>query len=65
MSKREDAQAVLSLAYKYYDLLSCIEGQRSGLLTDEIIRFNAQMIEVANEGIKTRLCELAGEIEYE
>lgn len=59
MSRKDDASAVLSLAYKYYDLLGCIEGQRSGLLTDPVIQFNAQMIKVANAAIEARLNTLA------
>lgn len=61
MSLRDDANAVLSLEYKYANLMDCIEGQRPSLLSDDVISFNQQMIEYANKAIKERVLALAGE----
>ncbi len=63
MSYSKDAEDVLSLAYKYPNLLSCMEGQRPLLLNDPIISYHVKMIEMANSIIEERVRVLANDLD--
>jgi len=59
MSTKDEAQRVISLVYKYSNILDCIVGQSPSLLSDHIIHFNQRAIEVAQSAIEARINQLA------
>ena len=58
-SMAESAQACLSLAYKYDNLLSCVQDQRPILLNDAELQFIEMQIKTLHTAFKERVKQLA------
>lgn len=61
MSKQQDAEDCLSLAYKYVCLSDCVQSQRPSLLSDSILSNLLAQKEVVEILFEKRVRELAYE----
>lgn len=58
---KDDARACISLKYKYPDMMSCVQWQRSSLLNDPVLRMLLDQHARIETLFAARVDELAGD----